>query len=417
MTNRRKWINIALIITVVATLFAVPVISGAATANGITSPKEGATAKGSVEVMGVAADPNFMKWQLDVLPGGDANKAIFIALGDKPAAEPTLLATIDTTKFPDGEHALRLRVVRNDSNYDEYSPSSPSPTLAPRSHATATVRNATVAATAAVTATVAAGTTAPVAAATPAAPASKNGITSPKEGATAKGSVEVKGVAADPNFMKWQLDILPGGDANKAIFIALGTKAATEPTLLATIDTTKFPDGEHALRLRVVRNDSNYDEYVTKFTLANAGAPAATPATTVAATPTVAATAAATATVTATATTAPVAGATPAAPASKNGITSPKEGATVKGSAEVKGVATDPNFMKWQLDVLPGGDANKAIFIALGDKPATEPTLLAAIDTTKFPDGEHALRLRVVRNDSNYDEYLTKFTIANAAAK
>ncbi len=73
-------------------------------------------------------------------------------------------------------------------------------------------------------------------------------------------------------------------------------------------------------------------------------------------------------------------------------------------------VAEDPNFLKWQLDVLPGGDANSAIFLAADTQPGA---FTYALDSTRFPNGEHALRLRVVRTDSNYDEYLNKFTIKN----
>jgi hypothetical protein len=93
-----------------------------------------------------------------------------------------------------------------------------------------------------------------------------------------------------------------------------------------------------------------------------------------------------------------------------NGITSPTDGATVSGTVDVKGYASDPSFAKWQLEVLPGGDANAAIFLATGDKPGE---FSYTADTTAFPNGEHALRLRVVRSDSNYSEYVTKFTIAN----
>ena len=80
-----------------------------------------------------------------------------------------------------------------------------------------------------------------------------------------RGSVEIKGYASSPNFMKWQLDLLPGGNANQAGFLAFGEKAGE---FTYTLDTTNLPAGEHALRLRVVRADSNYDEYVVKFTLA-----------------------------------------------------------------------------------------------------------------------------------------------------
>ena len=105
----------------------------------------------------------------------------------------------------------------------------------------------------------------------------------------------------------------------------------------------------------------------------------------------------------------PAKAAAPAAGTS-NGISAPKDGAAVSGTATIKGYASDPSFSKWQLDVLPGGDANGAIFLALGDKPGD---LSYTVDTTAFPNGEHALRLRVVRADSNYAEYVTKSTVAN----
>jgi hypothetical protein len=101
-----------------------------------------------------------------------------------------------------------------------------------------------------------------------------------------------------------------------------------------------------------------------------------------------------------------------AAPAAgmNNGISAPKDGASVSGTATIKGYASDPSFSKWQLDLLPGGDGNGAIFLALGDKPGE---LSYTLDTTGLPNGEHAFRLRVVRPDGNYDEYVSKFVIAN----
>jgi hypothetical protein len=93
-----------------------------------------------------------------------------------------------------------------------------------------------------------------------------NGFTNLQDGATISGTVEVKGYASDPRFQKWQLDVLPGGDANAAIFVALGEQSGE---FSQTLDTTAFPNGDHALRLRVVRTDGNYDEYIARFTLAN----------------------------------------------------------------------------------------------------------------------------------------------------
>jgi uncharacterized surface protein with fasciclin (FAS1) repeats len=96
-----------------------------------------------------------------------------------------------------------------------------------------------------------------------------NGLTSPAADATVTGKVDVKGNAGGPNFAKWQLDLLPGGNPNAAIFLALG---ANPGAVAYTLDTTALPDGTHALRLRNVRADGNYDEYIAKFTIANKGA-------------------------------------------------------------------------------------------------------------------------------------------------
>jgi hypothetical protein len=207
------------------------------------------------------------------------------------------------------------------------------------------------------------------------------------------GLVALNGVANDPNFSKWQLDLLPGGDENAAIFLALGSNPGQ---FTYSLDTTAFPAGEHALRLRVVRADSNYNEYTVPLILGAAAAAAATPAPTTTAAPTTAA--------------APTAGApATAAPAMANGITAPAEGATVSGTTDVTGYANDPAFSKWQLDVLPEGDASKAIFVTSDRTPGE---FIYSLDTTAFPPGQHALRLRVVRADSNYNEYTTNFTIA-----
>lgn len=241
---------------------------------------------------------------------------------------------------------------------------------------------------------------------------SSNGITSVKDGATVSGQVEIKGNASDPSFWKWQLDLLPDGKADAAIFLATDTQSG--PFSYA-LDTTSYPNGEHALRLRVVRPDGNYDEYITKVTIANPVAKSivamSIPASTVAMTTTVATTTTLTtsaAPVTTTVTTTPTVTATPAPVV--NGITSVKSGATVTGTVDVKGNANDPSFSKWQLDLLPDADPNAAIFLALDTNPGQFSYML---NTIPWPNGKHALRLRVVRPDGNYSEYVTPFSIAN----
>jgi hypothetical protein len=114
-----------IILVLLALLFgslapAIDVVSAQPAANGITSPTAGAILRGTVSVQGVAAHPAFRKWQIDLLPNGDADQATFLAVGETPAPQPSELFVFDTTPYPDGQHTLRLRVVRADTNYDEY---------------------------------------------------------------------------------------------------------------------------------------------------------------------------------------------------------------------------------------------------------------------------------------------------------
>ena len=99
----------------------------------------------------------------------------------------------------------------------------------------------------------------------------QNGITSPSDGAVLQGVVKVEGVAFDPNFKKWQLDLLLYGDPNQAIFLDRSSRPRRIPEVLTTVDTTQYPDGTHALRLRVVRTDGNYDEYAVRVIFQNGG--------------------------------------------------------------------------------------------------------------------------------------------------
>lgn len=100
-----------------------------------------------------------------------------------------------------------------------------------------------------------------------------NGIVTPPAGASVRGVVAVTGVAQSADFARWQLDLLPAGDVERAVFLATGETAGAQ----ASFDSAPYADGAYTLRLRVVRRDGNYDEFFTPITVANA-APAARPA-------------------------------------------------------------------------------------------------------------------------------------------
>ena len=101
-----------------------------------------------------------------------------------------------------------------------------------------------------------------------------------------------------------------------------------------------------------------------------------------------------------------------AAPAGPSGaITQPAGGSELHGTVSVKGFATHATFRKWQLDLLIDG-VNET-FLALGESPVVEGAELYTWDTTQYPNGKHILRLRVVYEGMNYDEYTVPVTIAN----
>jgi hypothetical protein len=92
-------------------------------------------------------------------------------------------------------------------------------------------------------------------------------IVSPAAGAVVSGVVPIAAVANHPEFVKWQLDLLVNG--SQEVFLAAEGWAAPQATQLFTWDTALYPNGDHRLRLRVVRKDYNYDEYFAPVTISN----------------------------------------------------------------------------------------------------------------------------------------------------
>ncbi|MFO7632081.1 MAG: hypothetical protein R6W76_06060, partial [Caldilinea sp.] len=98
-------------------LAAAPALAGHGGA--IVSPAADATVTGTVAIEGTASHPTFRKWQIDLLLDGDPDRPTFLALGEKPIDKAAEFFTWDTTLYPNGDHALRLRVVHSNLNYDE----------------------------------------------------------------------------------------------------------------------------------------------------------------------------------------------------------------------------------------------------------------------------------------------------------
>jgi peptidoglycan-N-acetylglucosamine deacetylase len=230
------------------------------------------------------------------------------------------------------------------------------------------------------------------------------------------GIIHIRGVADHPDFRKWQLDLLLNGQQETSL--AVGEDPAPEATRLAEVDTGLYPDGDHVLRLRVVYSDLNYEERYLFITFANntedePGGAVTSPLRTPTPKPTIKPTATPTATAIETARTTATASAsaTPTSMPSPNGIFVSNK--PLQGSVEIFGIALHPEFRKWQVDLLIAGDQTRDTFIDLGEEQILTRSKLTTLETTRYPNGTHVLRLRVVHSNMNYDEYITQIVIDN----
>jgi hypothetical protein len=98
-------------------------------------------------------------------------------------------------------------------------------------------------------------------------------------------------------------------------------------------------------------------------------------------------------------------------------ITSPRDGATVRGLVPIEGSATHSAFQKYEIHYGPQPNPSDQ-WTPIGGSPFSVPVVqgrLGLWDTTIIPDGLYSLRLRVVRLDGNYDEYFVRgIQVANA---
>jgi len=88
----------------------------------ITSPQSNAIVRGLVPILGSAAHPQFQFYKVEYArePVVDENYVIIGAIHEQQVVDGQL-EVWDTTQVPDGSYTLRLRVVRADGNYGEFS--------------------------------------------------------------------------------------------------------------------------------------------------------------------------------------------------------------------------------------------------------------------------------------------------------
>ncbi len=91
----------------------------------------------------------------------------------------------------------------------------------------------------------------------------------------------------------------------------------------------------------------------------------------------------------------------------ESGITSPAPDSTVSGTVTIQGTATTESFQRYELYYKPSDGGEAAYVYFDGDDQAVIEGQLGALDATELEPGSYDLRLRVVRADGNYQEYLS----------
>jgi uncharacterized surface protein with fasciclin (FAS1) repeats len=377
MSSKSQWFR-TILFTLLIVALALPVAAGAQEEFGLLSPADGATISGTVDVTANFPGSPYVRWDLFILPGGDDSSKIWVASGSD-AGEATL--SLDTTKYPDGDHAFSLRLVKSDSNYDEET-------------VNFTIANAGAPAAAAATdaadivdTAVAAGSFETLVAAVQAAGLVETlkgdgpfTVFAPTDEAFAKlpaGTVEglLEDTAALTNILLYH--VVPG-----KVMAAQVTDGLTVATVQGSNVSFTVADGAVKINdANIVTTDietsNGVIHVIDSVILPPADAPAA---------------------------------AAPAPAPAATGLISPTDGATLSGTVDVTANFPGSPYVRWDLFILPGGDDSSKIWVASGED-AGEATL--SLDTTKYPNGEHAFSLRLVKADSNYDEQPVTFTIAN----
>ena len=113
-------------------------------------------------------------------------------------------------------------------------------------------------------------------------------ITSPQPFSVVRGRVTIEGTAVHPNFLRYELYYSrePARD-DTWVFIGEAQPNQVANGFLGTWETGGLPDGVYSLRLRVVRQDGNYDEAIVPGLQVANSQPVETPTPTPTPTPTV----------------------------------------------------------------------------------------------------------------------------------
>jgi hypothetical protein len=90
----------------------------------IAQPEQNAAVRGVVQLIGSAVHPQFQRYELYYAPWPAPSDQAWIFIGDAHFQQQPLglLGTWDSRSVPDGSYGLRVRVVKQDGNYNDSEP-------------------------------------------------------------------------------------------------------------------------------------------------------------------------------------------------------------------------------------------------------------------------------------------------------
>ncbi len=333
----------------------------------IDQPAEGDRVAGLTPILGSALTQNFRMYQIFIAPAGTEDWQWMYNSFDVIAREELYLW--NTVPFEDGFYDIRLRAIRDDGQYIDafvhnvkVSNANP-PTTTPFINALGTY--------------VPGG---PIDFGTPT-PTLRpfivqnnergQGIFEPEVGETVWGLVDIIGTTNGSRgnpFNRYEVAISTAGDMNFSWLYS--SENQVWQNTVYTLDTRDFPDGYYDLRLRIVYRDANYDDFILRYlNIANAGRP-------------------------------------DLSEKFPNGIYRPHPNKRIGGLTNFVGTATDPDFLRYELAWAPTG-VDSWNFITSSDRQIIRG-VLARVDVGAMLGSSIDVRLRVVRQDSNYDEYFVR---------
>lgn len=278
------------------------------------------------------------------------------------------LYRLDTTKYSDGYYDLRLRAINDKGNYNEAfvraveirnnNPPTPTPAFnefgSPIPTPTMMSPLPTPTATADVRVRI----------------PGQQGFYAPIERSIMQGLTPIVATTNAINklqFTRYELHISRSGAEEWNSLIS--SQNQIWQNTIYSLDTTAFANGYYDLRLRIVYTDGNYNQYhLRELQIANTAQSLQAYSQSLI-----------------------------------NRIDLPAAGQTVSGVVNFMGTAADPNFLRWELYVSRSGQ-NQWGHLVTVEKQAID-SLLARLDLSQLPQGYYDFRLRVVRNDYNYNEY------------